>query len=647
MLNLLCSMHAFADDRSDEELQRINDSLRILERYPNNPQAREDIIKAMQELGLFEQTIPLLPLGKPQTDRQLEGDLIALQIRNGIIDRDTLCGSHRFDRLDAAIAATDLLGRQFLDGRAPGQDDPRRLSDRIVALAARRRYAEAIQLYEAMKQRGLDVPAYALRNVAGSYLDQRKASAAVDLYRQALVQSPDDFDAHVGLFYALSDMGDYPEATRSIDAYAAALPLRRHLDNKYNGERLSADVLADRARIYSDQLDEAQRRLSYRLSQSPYNMEVRQAMASLALTRGWPRTALQMEAGVTMTAPCDASAFADLSETALTAQDWTQGRAALRTAEALDRDNAAVRRAETSMDLHDRFELSTDVNFQHSPTNSSNASSYFGNDDWNANTILYSPPLDDRWRLFLHNYTALADFSGSWTRWVRDGAGVDWRLLNWHLAAEVNGGNVGGAGGIVSVGWAPNDHWTFDAEGAYRTNEIPLKAVHDGIYANDATLGAEWRLNESLGISARATRAHFTDGNQRTALSVQWAQRWVSNDRWHIETLLGTSGSSNSLSEPVNYFNPRRDHEVMLTGIGDYVTWRNYDYLFTQRLEAGVGRYGQQGYPAGDITYLRYAHAWQLGRAIEWHYGIAVLRRPYDGVRETQIRADMHLLWRF
>lgn len=638
---------AVAGDKSDEDLQMLREGLRTLAQSPDDQQARAEIFEATRDLGLFEWASKFGPFDNRQLDRHIEGDRLALEIRYGIVDRDTLCGPHRFDRLDDALASTDQLERTFLVGYSPDQEDLRRLGDRIIALHERHRDGDAVRLYETMRQRDLRIPSWTLREVAGSYLNVRRPAEAVALYQTVLSEHPEDFEAHVGLVYALLDMHDAPSAIDTIDAYAAGLPEHRRLDGKYNGERSAADILSDRARMDANRLDEAQQRLAARLSEAPSNGEVRRAMASLALARGWPRDAQQRLQGVTAMAPCDADAFAELSEAALITQDWGRARQALQVAETLDPYTSAVRRADTSMALHDRYELRVDVNYEHSQANNSHASDYFGNDDWNADTTLYGPPMGEYWRWYAHNYIALADFSDSWVRWNRTGAGVEWRWLNWRLAAELNGGNVGGTGGNASLRWAPDDHWSIDASANYRTNDIPLKAVAEGIYANDVSLGIHWRLNESLGLSAVSTRTNFTDSNKRTAWSVQWEQRWVSEARWTVETLLASSGSTNTLTTAASYFNPRHDHDVLLTGIAEHVSWMDYNYRFTQRVELGVGRYWQADYSPGNMTYLRYGHAWDLGGPVEWHYGVAVVRRPYDGVQETQLRADIHLLWRF
>ena len=107
------------------------------------------------------------------------------------------------------------------------------------------------------------------------------------LYQRAVIANPDDFEANLGLFYALVETEELDPATAHIDAYAARLPERRHLDGRYNGERLSADVTAEQARIYSDRLSEAQTRIEAR-PPPPLQQRSPPVLRILALARGWP-----------------------------------------------------------------------------------------------------------------------------------------------------------------------------------------------------------------------------------------------------------------------------------------------------------------------------------------------------------------------
>ena len=81
-------------------------------------------------LSLFEQTAALdAPLAVDER-RAMDGDIITLDIRQGIVDRNTLGGSERFFRLDKALTATDPLSADFFAGQAPDTEDIRIKSEK-------------------------------------------------------------------------------------------------------------------------------------------------------------------------------------------------------------------------------------------------------------------------------------------------------------------------------------------------------------------------------------------------------------------------------------------------------------------------------------------------------------------------------------
>lgn len=616
--------------------------LAILKQQPDNPEARKGAWVAAMRLGLFAQAAALDAPLSTEERRAMEGDMIALDIRSGIIDRNTLRGAERFLRLDRALTATDPLAAEFFAGKVPDAEDRRRLTDRLSALAARRRAADAVLLYETLLARDIPVPLWAERDVAGSYLELRRPREALALYRRAVDANPDDFDANLGLFFALVETEQLDAATEHIDAYAARLPERRHLDGRYNGERLSADITADRVRIFADRLDEAQARIDARHEAIPYNSEARQSSASLALARGWPRQGDEMLRRTIGSDPINPGLRADLSENLLTLQDWPAARAALDDAADLDPDNGAVSRARRSYALHDSYELYVEAGY-----GEGGEINYFGSRDWSVDSYLYSRPIADDWRVFAHNYTARADFDGVRETWIRSGAGVEWRHQDWRLTGEVNGGSGVKAGATGTVRWRPDDQWSFYGTAESVTNQIPLRAVADGIYANRASLGVDWRQHESRKLAAGTFASDFSDGNLRSGVSASWFERWASGPKWMFETTLGADASRNSLDTSVNYFNPKSDRSLWLTAAVENLTWRSYDHAFRQRLALTGGNYWQQNYGSGAIEAIEYTHRWELDRDLSLRYGIGRLLRPYDGNREGRTFANLTLLWRF
>jgi biofilm PGA synthesis protein PgaA len=620
----------------------LGQQLAVLDWQPDDPAARRTAWRAAMRLGLYQQAAALAAPLTGDEQRAMEGDRIALAIRYGIIDRNTLRGPARFVRLDQALTASDTLAAEFFAGRTPDAEELRRLSDRLSALAARRRAADAVELYETLLQRELPVPLWARKAVAGSYLERRRPQPAVELYKQVVTASPDDFDANLGLFYALVENEELDAASAHIDRFAGRLPERRHLDGKYNGERLSADITADQARTYADRLQAAEQRISARRSAIPYNSEARQAAASLYLARGWPQLGQQMLRRTLGSDPLNPALHADLAETLLTLQDWPAARASLDDAERLDRDSSGARRARETLALHDRHELHVESGYGQGKDNG-----FLGNRDWVVDSFLYSRPLAERWRVFAHNYSSTADFDGSLGRWLRSGVGAEWRWLNWRLTGEINGGSNTKPGLTASARWKPDDHWTLYGTAESVTNQIALRAVADGVEASRVSVGADWRAHESRNFALALAASDFSDNNRRTAVNAAWFERWYSGPRWMFETTLGADASHNTLSSPVSYFNPANDHSLWLTAAIENLSWRHYDYSFRQRLALTGGRYWQADYAAGAIEAIEYTHRWELDRNLSLRYGIGRSLRPYDGVSEGRTFGTLVMLWRF
>jgi len=636
--------HAAGDAEADGDwvvvLGRNLDRLAV---QPADREARLGAWRAAMRLGLFEQAAALgAPLAQAE-ERALAGDRIALQIRYGIIDANTLRGEERYARLDRAVDHTDAAAAEFLAGGPADAETQRRLTDRVGALAARRRAADALALHDALAARGVAIPPWTQRDAAGSALQLRQPARAAELYRAHLGVAPDDFESNLGLFHALVEMEQLDAATAHIDAFAARLPERRHRDGRYNAERLSADIAADQVRVYADRLFEAQARIEARAATTPFNAEVRATVAQLALARGWPRRGEQTLRRVLGSDPDNPAIHAELAEARLQLADWRAARAALAGAERLDADNSAVRRARESVALHDRYELWIDAGFGRG----SDPGGFFGNRDWRIDSYLYSRPLGEDWRVFAHNYTGSARFDGATTTWSRTGAGVEWRRRDWRLTGEANAGDGGKVGAAATVQWKPDDVWTVQASGETVTNQIPLRAVRDGVSGSRVEVGIDRRWHESRKLAFAAAHTDFSDDNRRDAVSASWFERWASGPRWMLETTLGGDASHNTRDQSVPYFNPKRDRSLWLTAAIELLTWRRYESAFRQRLELTAGSYWQQDFGAGSIEAVEYGHRWEIGRDVSLRYSVGRLLRPYDGLREGRTFAALSFLWRF
>jgi biofilm PGA synthesis protein PgaA len=616
--------------------------LSALERSPQDADARKGAWRAAMRLGLFKQAASLGATLDEFERAQMEGDQIAIAIRYGRIDARMLTGPERYERLDAAIARSDSLAEEYLRGAEPDAEAKRRLMDRLSALAARNRQADVVRLYEAMHTRGNDITVYALKDVAGAYLALRRPREAEALYRKVLAESPDDFDANLGLFYALVESERLDLATAHIDSYTAGIPSRRNRDGQPNPERLSAASSSDLARIYADRPTEAQQRIRSRVDVMPFNGEVRSAEASLHLARGWTREGeadLRRNLGRD---PRNPGLHADRAETLLELQQWKESRAELALAQRLGPDDATVRRATETFGLHDRRELYVDAGYgRGQPVNPN------GTTDWHVDAWLYSSPLGERWRAFLHQYTAYGEVQDSNTPWNRSGAGAEWRSRDWRATFEANTGGGVKTGASASLQWQPNDYWKIYGGAAIVANEIPLRAVNAGVTAKRGILGVDWSANESRKLAATTIATDFSDGNRRRSVAATWVERWVSGPRWTLESTVGADATENSLGYRVAYFNPPHDHSIWVDGALEHLTWRNYDRSFRQGLTLSGGPYWQAGFAGGKTASIEYEHRWELNRNLWLRYSVGRSLRPYDGVQESRNFATLTVRWQF
>ena len=198
-----------------------------------------------------------------------------------------------------------------------------------------------------------------------------------------------------------------------------------------------------------------------------------------------------------------------------------------------------------------------------------------------------------------------------------------------------------------AVRWKPDDHWTVYGATESVTNQIPLRAVADGIHANRVGAGAEWRQHESRKLGVGVYASDFSDGNLRTGANAACFERWASGPHWTIETTPGVDASHNSLDTSVNCFNPKSDRSLWLGAAVENLTWRSHDHSFRQRLALTGGSNWQEFYGSGAVEAIEYTHRWELDRDLSLRYGIGRLLRPYDGEREGRTFGNLVLLWRF
>lgn len=640
-----------------EALQARRDSVhallvyeRILVLDPANRAAIRNRIFSVARIGAPHRAVELAQQSPGVLSEDellgLKSDQAALTTRWGAAADQS--APDRFSNTDIALADIERLLQELQASNKDGAAARRLQFDRIEALRNRVRMREAVALHESLVADGVEVPAYAQIAAADAYLYLEQPEKARDLYLRALQQTSDNFAAQVQLFYAYSDGEQHREALEQIDRVVAATPQRiaafSPLTIADNPDYASATATAAAARGYQDYLGEAQQRLEDLRRLAPYNMEVRDKLAVIYGARGWPRRTEEEHLWILAVEPAYRDSRVGYANTLRELQEWAPAGREVAALEAAYPEDRQVQRSARQWRIHNMRELQVDAG----TGESSGGAGPLGTKEHAFETRLYSQPIKQDWRAFLHQFEASATFPDGKGYRRRLGAGAEYRVRDLRLAAELSDSydSDSDLGVSLTGSWALDDHWSLDAAADSSSNDIPLQARLADVQGTSLQAGVTWRVHESRSFSASVQTLDFNDGNRRNIVTGSAFQRFVTGPVWKLDGAAALYASSNSAAN-VNYFNPDEDTGLDLTLIGEQRLWRRYDRNFVHRLFLALGTYRQQDFGSGEVGAIRYEQEWSLDNRLGLRYGAQRGFHPYDGVREYANHFNLSLNWRF
>ena len=575
-------------------------------------------------------------------------------IKWGGIESNAGIGLKRFETTDKALAQNaDVLAIHVRDGAIDSSSGQLTEFDCIVGLCNRVRMAEAIALYEELKERHIEIPPYALAAVADAYSYQRQPRQARDLYLEALTLSRNDREYpnrewQMNLFYAYIDANEFDAARELIDQLEKEIPPVLHkgppgveVDNEFYEQ---ARVNAARARLYADKLNESQAMLEQTMLAAPYSLDTRLAYGDLLLARDQPHAAQKQYTSLLVDDPTNIYAAVGIAETALTLHDLDTAKIQLDTLTKNYPENLGVQQLQRQFHAYQQPVLTMSSAWGQSSTGGGNN----GNQSWLIDEMLHSGTFNHYWRAFEHSFNAEATFGNTVGTRHRIGIGADYRSPAWQISGELNQDLDGldNVGAILSTSWLPSDQWRLDTGIESNSNDIPMKASAAGITKQALNLGTSYSHQESRNLSANFGYSWYSDSNRRIEAGANWMERWWSGSTYKLDTRLGVFASNNTLDDAV-YFNPRNDASIDAQMINEWTLWRNYQYNFKNRLALGLGQYWQQDFGSKGIDIVRYEHEWNWGPYRALNYGIAYERHPYDGETDKHISVSLNLTWHF
>jgi biofilm PGA synthesis protein PgaA len=630
-------------------------------RAGDKPEVAREYIVALQKARLPEPALRLAAqrpgLLDPVTQRRLEGDLAAERVR--MAEFATRTEKERYVIADRALQDYDKLLARWTPDASAHDDVVRWRIDRLGALKARARTAEVIREYETLTAEGVQLPTYAVRWVAASYLDQRQPEKAEPLYRQALSATdaePDDrVEDSTALFYALQ------ESDKGVDAREVANTLANNQNPRVelkglpignpNDAWMDAQQLSAQSGVYEGDLPGSEAGLDALVARAPGNVGLRLAQADMYRARDLPRRAEAILKETEAQVPRDISLEVSQAYTAMDLQEWRQLDVLADDVIARNPDSRQVQRLQRLRSVHDMAEVRVEAytGKSYGGGNNGDVGAVTGSRDWGIESVIYTPPIDEDWRLFAGAGYATADFSEGTGqhRWQR--VGVERRTRDMTLEAEVSNHSYGFGskqGARVSIARDINDNWQYGGSLDYLSATTPIRALNADITANGGSGFIRWRANESREWKLSLSPSHFSDGNDRIETLLTGREGIYSSPGVQVDLGLEVSASHNSKADTV-YFNPKSDFSVLPTVTVNHVLYHRYETQWSQQFQVGAGTYSQRDYSTGGVGLIGYGQRVRWNDVLEAGANLSLISRPYDGVRERDLRLLVDLTYRF
>lgn len=625
---------------------------------PDKDYVAREYIFALQQAGLSEAAVRTATENpEAVTDselRDLQADhaaelarLAAMPSRNE---------AERFDVADQAIAMYDrLIADWNAYGESARDDITRARVDRLHALHARVRMQDLVAEYETLLAEGIDVPRYALSDVASAYLYLRQPEKSSALYER-LTEEPAanaDDPAHrltnqTGLFYALLESERFAEADAIIETAQASQAKWRWVKGQPeripNELSLYVEQTAALGRAYAQDTVGAEQRLRQLSDNAPNNTGLRSALAILYRVRDQPRRSeIELKMAETLT-PRSLEVEAGQGFTALDLQEWEQAELLVEDTLARAPEDLNVQRLTREWEVHNKAELRVTGN-----RGISSDSPVSGSGDFGIDTVLYSAPINHNWRVFGGGGYGTGKFEegDAHYRWLR--TGVEWRSRDITVEGEASTHSYGDGvkpGLRASATLDLNDHWQIGATGELRSRQTPLRALLNDVSSNSIGIFARWRADERREWNFAFIPSYFSDGNKRLALQVAGRERLYTAPRVRADLELDVSASRNT-DQDVPYFSPGADLYVVPSLSLTHTLYRHYETVLEHKFSVGAGIYSQESHGTGAVGALGYGLRYRTNDVFEVGATVTGISRPYDGVRERELRIMFDMSVRF
>ncbi|MEC9483877.1 MAG: poly-beta-1,6 N-acetyl-D-glucosamine export porin PgaA [Halomonas sp.] len=526
--------------------------------------------------------------------------------------------------------------------------------DKVVALAALRRFEDAAALARELETRYGPLPNYVREAYADALSGLGHPEEAQAIYQSLIAANPSlarnlNHPRYESLIYAYADARQYDEAEQVLEEWKQAEPATRwdftgtQRINNPNYERVRhLDVML--AAWRGDE-DVAAQRLSALIDQAPANASLWRLRGDLNRWRGLPRQAEEDYAhSAQLTAPENRhTATYGILMSRLDRGDWRGTVATIE--QRIERDPPSVSLDSLARELREQRAGSLSARYERGDSTGAGVQS---SRDWRYEATLEAPRNDAGSRFFAKRIGLYGEFDDASLQAAYTAAGYEFNLYPATLKVAVGQGSQLNDEPLLwsELGYAFSDHWSGILNAEVNTDEVPLRALNDGIHADLYRAEARYYRDETGAGGISLAAMNFEDGNLRRSVSGYWSEELYDHDQWRIGSQLFIGASKNDDVE-ASYYNPSQDASLNGELEFSHAQPLGYRKTFQQTVSLGGGSYWQEDFGSEPVWSVGYRHQWLFEPNVILEYGISRQKSVYDGVPEYGNFITAGFEWRF
>ncbi|MCS4532845.1 poly-beta-1,6 N-acetyl-D-glucosamine export porin PgaA [Neisseria montereyensis] len=265
--------------------------------------------------------------------------------------------------------------------------------------------------------------------------------------------------------------------------------------------------------------------------------------------------------------------------------------------------------------------------------------------EWSETMQLYSPRSREGHRAYVLQQRIHVPNHGDQLASGRVGAGLEVNLHPFVVQAEAGRGTQLNDKGYGSLGvdYRVNDDLSLNARAAINSENTPVKALKQGVYADEYSIGARYNPSAKTTVGASAGIFKFDDGNTRKSAGIWLNHNIFQYNRWKLDGSLSADYGRNKNIPEAFYYNPEKNKSFDGLLALTYTIPMDNQIIFRQTLSGGAGRYSQTGRKTENTWQIKYGHGWSFGRRAVLGYEFGRRQAVYDGAPEYHNFGSLNL----